>query len=69
MPELFPSHALPLVSPQGINVRNRAKELCTLLGNPDRIREERVKAKANKEKYKGLGRDAAGAAGGVGELT
>ncbi|GAB4816540.1 hypothetical protein N2152v2_003586 [Parachlorella kessleri] len=52
----------------GINVRNRAKELCALLGNSDRIREERAKAKANKEKYKGLGRDAAGAAGGVGSF-
>lgn len=38
----------------GLNVRNRAKELCTLLGNPDRIRAERAKAKANKEKYKGV---------------
>lgn len=39
---------------QGINVRNRAKELCALLANPDRIREERAKARANKEKYRGL---------------
>ena len=64
-----PTHC-HVVLPQGINVRNRAKELCTLLGNPDRIREERAKAKANKEKYKGLGRDAAaaGASGGMGEL-
>jgi hypothetical protein len=44
---------------QGLNVRNRAKELSALLANPDRIREERAKAKANKEKYKGLSKAAA----------
>ncbi|CAK7262724.1 Epsin-3, clathrin recruitment and traffic between the Golgi and endosome [Sporothrix epigloea] len=40
---------------QGINVRNRAKELSELLGDVDRIRTERKKARANKGKYTGVG--------------
>ena len=40
---------------QGINVRNRAKELADLLGDVDRIRAERKKARANKGKYTGVG--------------
>ncbi|KAI1843613.1 hypothetical protein JX265_007399 [Neoarthrinium moseri] len=39
---------------QGINVRNRAKELAELLGDVDRIRTERKKARANKAKYTGV---------------
>ncbi|KAI1415117.1 ENTH-domain-containing protein [Hypoxylon sp. FL1857] len=39
---------------QGINVRNRAKELAELLGDVDRIRAERKKARANKTKYTGV---------------
>lgn len=39
---------------QGINVRNRAKELADLLGDVDRIRNERKKAKATKNKYTGV---------------
>lgn len=40
---------------QGINVRNRAKELAELLGDVDRIRQERRKARSNKTKYTGGG--------------
>lgn len=40
---------------QGINVRNRAKELADLLSDVDRIRQERRKARANKTKYTGGG--------------
>ncbi|KAH8166983.1 hypothetical protein CIB48_g1276 [Xylaria polymorpha] len=36
---------------QGINVRNRAKELADLLGDVERIRAERKKARTNKAKY------------------
>ncbi|KAI0326229.1 ENTH-domain-containing protein [Cubamyces sp. BRFM 1775] len=43
---------------QGINVRNRAKELVELLGDVEKIRAERRKAKANKHKYTGVGNDA-----------
>jgi epsin len=39
---------------QGINVRNRAKELGELLGDVDRIRTERKKARATKSKYVGV---------------
>ncbi|KAK6076418.1 ENTH domain-containing protein [Seiridium cupressi] len=39
---------------QGINVRNRAKELAELLGDVERIRSERKKARSNKAKYTGV---------------
>ncbi|KAF7553768.1 hypothetical protein G7Z17_g3388 [Cylindrodendrum hubeiense] len=39
---------------QGINVRNRAKELAELLGDVERIRSERKKARASKSKYTGV---------------
>jgi epsin len=39
---------------QGINVRNRAKELADLLSDVERIRSERKKARANKQKYTGV---------------
>ncbi|KAL9935626.1 hypothetical protein V8E36_005203 [Tilletia maclaganii] len=49
---------------QGINVRNRAKELAELLGDVERIRAERRKARANKNKYQGHGTDFGGAGSG-----
>jgi epsin len=57
---------------QGINVRNRAKELAELLSDVDRIRSERKKARANKAKYTGveggasLGGGFSGSSGGGG---
>ena len=39
---------------QGINVRNRSKELADLLGDVDRIRAERKKARANRNKFGGV---------------
>ncbi|GFZ51112.1 ENTH domain-containing protein [Saitozyma sp. JCM 24511] len=42
---------------QGINVRNRASEIAALLGDVEKIRTERRKAKANKNKYQGQGND------------
>ncbi|KAJ1652162.1 Epsin-3, clathrin recruitment and traffic between the Golgi and endosome [Dispira simplex] len=39
---------------QGINVRQRAKELMELVQNSPRVREERAKAKANRSKYTGV---------------
>jgi epsin len=38
-------------------VRNRSKELVELLGDVDKIRAERRKAKTNKNKYTGVGND------------
>lgn len=39
---------------QGINVRNRSKELTDLLSDVEKIRTERKKARANKKKYGGV---------------
>ncbi|KAF2711918.1 ENTH-domain-containing protein [Pleomassaria siparia CBS 279.74] len=39
---------------QGINVRNRAKELAELLSDVERIRSERKKARANRSKFGGV---------------
>ena len=39
---------------QGINVRNRSKELAELLGDVDRIRAERKKARINRNKFGGV---------------
>lgn len=39
---------------QGINVRNRSKELAELLGDLDRVRQERRKAKNNRSKFTGV---------------
>lgn len=41
-------------------VRNRSKELAELLGDLDRVRQERRKAKANRNKYTGVGNDGSG---------
>ncbi|KAG8961609.1 Epsin-3, clathrin recruitment and traffic between the Golgi and endosome [Tulasnella sp. 419] len=42
---------------QGINVRNRSRELVELLNDLDRVRTERRKAKVNRNKYTGTGND------------
>ncbi|KAJ3481000.1 hypothetical protein NLI96_g7962 [Meripilus lineatus] len=42
---------------QGLNVRNRSRELVELLADVDKIRAERRKAKVNKNKYTGVGND------------
>ncbi|GJJ15516.1 hypothetical protein Clacol_009794 [Clathrus columnatus] len=42
---------------QGINVRNRANEIASLLVDLDKIRAERRKAKTNRTKYTGIGND------------
>ena len=49
---------------QGINVRNRAKELADLLSDVDKIRSERKKARANRNKYGGY--EGGGGGGGLG---
>jgi epsin len=50
---------------QGINVRNRAKELAELLSDVDRIRAERKKARATRNKYSGV-EGGSGLGGGLG---
>jgi epsin len=49
---------------QGVNVRNRAKELAELLSDVDRIRAERKKARATRNKYTGV-EGGAGLGGGL----
>lgn len=39
---------------QGVNVRNRSKELAEMLGDVDRIRAERKKARTNRNKFGGV---------------
>lgn len=43
---------------QGINVRHKVKEIVEFIQDDDRLREERKKAKANRDKYIGVGSDA-----------
>ncbi|KAI8065568.1 hypothetical protein BC940DRAFT_72495 [Gongronella butleri] len=42
---------------QGVNIRNRAKELADLLSDTEMIKAERKKAKKNRNKYIGVGSD------------
>ncbi|KAH7391391.1 hypothetical protein BKA64DRAFT_710295 [Cadophora sp. MPI-SDFR-AT-0126] len=49
---------------QGLNVRNRAKELAELLSDVERIRAERKKARATRNKYTGV--EGGGGLGGSG---
>ncbi|KAI9007471.1 hypothetical protein CLU79DRAFT_712102 [Phycomyces nitens] len=52
---------------QGINIRNRAKEISDLLSNTDLIKSERKKARANRNKYTGVGSEAMhGSRGSIG---
>jgi epsin len=52
---------------QGINIRNRSKEILELLADSDRIKRERKQAKANRFKYGGMGNqpNAIGSNGGM----
>ncbi|XP_029603980.1 clathrin interactor 1 [Salmo trutta] len=43
---------------QGVNVRQKVKEMVDLIQDDDRLREERKKAKKNKDKYIGVSSDA-----------
>ncbi|CAF3579233.1 unnamed protein product [Rotaria socialis] len=43
---------------QGINVRHKVKEIIDFMQDDDRLRDERKKAKANRDKYIGVGSDA-----------
>ncbi|WAR20856.1 EPN4-like protein [Mya arenaria] len=42
---------------QGLNVRHKAKEIIDLIQNDERLRDERKKAKKNKDKYTGMSGD------------
>ncbi|XP_017870366.1 PREDICTED: clathrin interactor 1 isoform X2 [Drosophila arizonae] len=49
---------------QGINVRHKVRELIDFIQDDDRLREERKKAKKNKDKYIGMSSDAMGSRSG-----
>ncbi|XP_056141049.1 clathrin interactor 1-like isoform X2 [Lampris incognitus] len=49
---------------QGINVRQKVKEMVEFVQDDDRLREERKKAKKNKDKYIGVSSDSMGGGGG-----
>ncbi|KAI9254596.1 hypothetical protein BDA99DRAFT_518801 [Phascolomyces articulosus] len=51
---------------QGINIRNRAKEIGELLNDTDKIRAERKKARVNRNKYQGVGSETVSMGGGSG---
>lgn len=48
---------------QGINVRQKVKEMVEFIQDDDRLREERKKAKKNKDKYIGVSSDSMGGGG------
>lgn len=45
---------------QGINVRHKVRELIDFIQDDDKLREERKKAKKNRDKYIGMSSDAMG---------
>ncbi|PSC70401.1 Clathrin interactor EPSIN 3 isoform A [Micractinium conductrix] len=47
----------PNMKDHGVNVRHRAKEILDLVNSSDRLRDERDKAKANRQKYRGVSAD------------
>ncbi len=49
---------------QGINVRHKVRDLIEFIQDDDRLREERKKAKKNKDKYIGMSSDAMGGRSG-----
>lgn len=50
---------------QGINVRQKVKEMVEFVQDDDRLREERKKAKKNKDKYIGVSSDSMGGGGSI----
>uniref|UniRef100_A0AAY5KBY7 ENTH domain-containing protein n=1 Tax=Esox lucius TaxID=8010 RepID=A0AAY5KBY7_ESOLU len=51
---------------QGVNVRQKVKEMVEFVQDDDRLREERKKAKKNKDKYIGVSSESTGGMGGGG---
>lgn len=45
---------------QGVNIRHKVKEMVDFIQDDDKLREERKKAKKNKDKYVGMSNDALG---------
>lgn len=51
---------------QGVNVRHKVRELIDFIQDDDKLRDERKKAKKNKDKYVGMSSNAMGGRGGGG---
>ena len=51
---------------QGINIRHKVTDMIDFIQDDDRLREDRKKAKKNKDKYVGMSSDAMGGYGGSG---
>lgn len=51
---------------QGVNVRHKVRELIDFIQDDDKLRDERKKAKKNKDKYVGMSSSAMGGGGGGG---
>ena len=45
---------------QGVNIRHKVKEMVDFIQDDDKLREERKKAKKNKDKYVGMSNDTMG---------
>jgi epsin len=54
---------------QGINIRVKAKEIAEFVQDDDRLREERKKAKKNKDKYVGINSSGMGSSGGFSSMS
>ncbi|CAH1161343.1 unnamed protein product [Phyllotreta striolata] len=54
---------------QGVNIRHKVKELIEFVQDDDRLREERKKAKKNKDKFIGMSSDTFGTKFGTGHET
>lgn len=54
---------------QGVNIRVKAKEIAEFVQDDDRLREERKKAKKNKDKYVGINSSGTGSSGGFSSMS
>ena len=51
---------------QGVNIRHKVSDMIEFIQDDDRLRDERKKAKKNKDKYVGMSSDSMGFRGGSG---
>ena len=49
---------------QGVNIRHKVSDMIEFIQDDDRLRDERKKAKKNKDKYVGMSSDSMGFKGG-----
>ena len=66
IPQILIVLYLLLGKDQGINIRHKVSDMIEFIQDDDRLREERKKAKKNKDKYVGMSSDSMGFRGGSG---